>query len=115
MEQHPGNLTYDCELLRHKLGPCIAGILALCDQCGRLTADEIRRRAEESMAQQRALLARLDRCAEAISPDSPLEAQVEVLRDAQRKLLCELVERFGLSRPVDSGCATRRHPLPMFN
>ena len=75
MDHEPGNLTADCELLRHELGPYIAGILTLCDQCGRLAPDEIRRRAEESMACQRALLARLDRCAEAISPDNPLEAQ----------------------------------------
>ena len=112
MDHEPGNLTADCELLRHELGPCIAGILTLCD---RLAPDEIRRRAKESMACQRALLARLDRCAEAISPDSPLEAQVKVLRDAQRKLLCMLVERFGLSRSVGRGCTTRRHPLAMFN
>ena len=47
--------------------------------------------------------------------DSPLEEQVKALRDAQRKLLRKLVERFRQGRPIDSGSTTRRRPLPMCN
>ncbi len=112
MDQHPGNLREDCEFLRLELMPCIAGLRALFDQLGRLSFDEIRRRVEGSMAHQQAIL---DRCAEVISQDSPLEEQVKALRDAQRKLLRKLVERFHLGRPVDGGSTSRRCPLPMCN
>ena len=75
--------------------------------------DEIHRRGEESMTHQQAILVRLDRCAEAGSNDSRLEEQVNALRDAQRKLLRKLVERFGLSQRIDSRRPTDRRPLPM--
>ncbi len=67
------------------------------------------------MADQRALLARVDRCTEAISQDSSLEDQVKALGDAQLKQLQKLVERFRLGRPIDGGSTARRCPLPMCN
>ncbi len=115
MDQLPGNLREDCEFLRLELMPCIAGLRALFDQLGRLSFDEIRRRVEGSMAHQQAILDRLDRCAEAVSQDSPLEEQVKALREAQRKRLRKLVERFRLGRPIDGGSTARRCPLPMCN
>ena len=67
MDQHPGNSREDHDLLRREPGPCSAGLLVLCYESVRLTPDEIRRRGEEPMAHQRALLARVDRCTKAIS------------------------------------------------
>ena len=94
MDKHPRGVSLDHEFLRRQLVPCIDGLRALSEQLLLLSENAIRQRVERSMAHQKAILERLDRCAATISEDSPPGEQVKALRDAQSGLLQKLMRRF---------------------
>ena len=93
MDKHPGSVSFDHEFLRRQLVPCIDGLRALSEQLPLLSPNAIRQRVEGSMAHQKTILERLDRCAATISEDSPLGEQVKALRDAQSELLQKLISK----------------------
>ncbi len=94
MDKLRESVAEDHGFLRRKLLPCIGGLQALSEQLPLLSPNAIRRWAEQSMAHQKAILERLDRCAATIPEDSPLGEQVKALRDAQGELLQKLMGRF---------------------
>ena len=115
MDKHPGSVSLDHEFLRRQLVHCINGLRALSEQLSLLSPNAIRQRVERSMAHQRAILERLNRCASTISGDSLLEEQVKALRDAQCELLQKLIGCFQGRSSKGRGSACRRPPSLCLN
>ena len=108
MDRHPGSGSLDHDLLWRQFVPCIDGLRALSEQLLLLSPNAICQRVERSMAHQKAILERLDRCAATISEDSPPGEQVKALRDAKASCCRSSwdASRAGVAR--DEGRGNRR-------